>query len=159
MQKLTHKTLLNKIVLILLCMKSGFVFSQEIKPADKQYLINKTFSDSKYNPRQVSFLFTKSKNVFIRYNPVSLFFGSAMYVYQKVLSQQMGSACPYQISCSQFSKLSIQKYGLIKGIALSADRLTRCSQFAVYDISPLQINEKNQIIDSLETYKNPRHKH
>jgi putative component of membrane protein insertase Oxa1/YidC/SpoIIIJ protein YidD len=126
---------------------------------EKNLILSQEFKDASFKKRDVKFLKTKSKNVFIRYNPISLTFGAMMFFYQKQVSQQIAANCPYEISCSAFSKACIQKYGLIKGVALSADRLTRCTQFTVIDMSDLNLNRNNKIIDSVETYSHQYHKH
>ena len=89
----------------------------------------------------------------IRYNPVSLTFGGLMYFYQAILSPQISAECPYEISCSNFGKACISKYGIVKGIALASGRIMRCTKIAAIDIHPLYIGEKGMIIDNPEDYK------
>jgi len=114
----------------------------------------------KYQPRKVTYLFANRKSAIVKYNPISLTFGGLLLFYQKVISQQLASHCPYEISCSEFSRLCIQEYGLFKGVALSADRLTRCTDFSRVDMNRLWFNESMQIIDPIERYKHhKRHKH
>ncbi len=103
--------------------------------------------------KKPGFLFI-SKKKWIRYNPVNLAFGGLLFVYQSVISSQIAADCPYEISCSNFSKQSILEYGLIKGLALSADRLTRCTKLAAKDLHPLRINEKGMLIDKPSFYSN-----
>ena len=148
------------ILLVTLLLLSSGLYCQNKKIIDeKNLLLNQEFNDAAYKKRNVKFLKTKSKNVIVRYNPISLTFGAMMYFYQKIVSQQIAANCPYEISCSAFSKACIQKFGLIKGVALSADRLTRCTQFTVIDMSELNLNINNKIIDSVETYSHRYHKH
>jgi len=82
---------------------------------------------------KVEYMFA-GRSAFIKYNPVSMFFGGLMYFYQKVVSPQFSSSCLYIPSCSNFSKMAISEFGLVKGICLSADRLTRCSRLGLTDI-------------------------
>jgi putative component of membrane protein insertase Oxa1/YidC/SpoIIIJ protein YidD len=63
------------------------------------------------------------------------------------------SECPYEISCSNYSKAVIKRYGLIKGIALTSYRLMRCNRLAAIDTHPLYINKSGKIIDDPEQYK------
>ena len=91
-------------------------------------------------------------NAFTRYNPLSLTFSGMLFFYQKVVSAQIAASCPYEISCSNFSKQCIGKYGLLKGVALSADRLMRCNKIAAYDIHPLLITDDQRIHDPIEKY-------
>ncbi|MBN8702916.1 MAG: membrane protein insertion efficiency factor YidD [Bacteroidetes bacterium] len=116
--------------------------------------LSKEFPDSRFNERKVSYLFADKKNVFVKYNPVSLFFGGSLFVYQKYISKQLGADCPYEISCSSFSRQVIRTYGLLKGIPLTADRLTRCTAMAKRDFNYYHLREtSNRIIDSVETYQ------
>ena len=88
-----------------------------------------------------------------QYNPVSLFFRGAMFAYQHVLSPQLSSHCPYQITCSNFSKQAIGEFGLVKGLFLSADRITRCTRIGLMDVHPINFAEDGTIIDPPNLYK------
>lgn len=92
------------------------------------------------------------KKKWIQYNPVNLTFGGLLFLYQAVISSQISADCPYEISCSNFSKQSILQYGLIKGLAISADRLTRCTKFAAKDLHPLRISREGKLIDPPSYY-------
>lgn len=99
-------------------------------------------------------------NAFTRYNPVSLTLSGMMYLYQKAISPQLQSDCPYEVSCSAFSKVAIGEFGLVKGVAMTADRLTRCTEFTKIDILPSQVNMRTgRIIDPLEKYHHANHRH
>src|ERR1035437_2782418 len=135
----------------------SFVISSPLlaqqKLSDKDLLLKQNFYEQKFETkRKVSFLLSRKKNPIIRYNPVSLTFGGLLFVYQKVLSPQISTNCPYNPSCSSFSKNSILRYGFIKGIALSADRLTRCNSIAAKDITFLDI-KNGKIDDNPEKYR------
>lgn len=124
---------------------------EELEPAN--IILNHEFDDPAFHPRKTKYLFADKKSVIVKYNPISLAFGGLLLFYQKVISQQLGSNCPYEISCSEFSRLCITEYGLIKGIALSADRLTRCTEFTKADITPLWFNDDFRIIDPISRYR------
>jgi putative component of membrane protein insertase Oxa1/YidC/SpoIIIJ protein YidD len=119
--------------------------------ADLDTILNHNFvkPDVTYKPK---FLFIPNKKI-IKYNPISLAFGGMMFFYQKIISPQIASECPYEISCSNFSKAVITRYGLIKGIALTSYRLMRCNRLAAIDVHPLYINPAGKIIDDPEQYK------
>lgn len=148
MQRLLSKKLLAGACLLFV---SLICFSQKQK-TDKEFLIDQTFVKANFETkRKVSFLLSRKKNPLIRYNPVSLAFGGLLFLYQRWLSPQISTNCPYNPSCSGFSKNSILRYGFIKGIALSADRLTRCNNIAAHDISFLDFKD-GKIDDSPEKY-------
>lgn len=153
----------GRIIKYLMIMSSLFwgfrIYAQT--HSDVQLLNTNNFGDETFSKkREVRFLFTKSKNPIVRYNPVSLGLGGLMFVYQKYISVQIGANCPYEVSCSEFSKRCIQQYGLIKGISLGADRLMRCTRLASADLNISDINEHSgRIIDPPSYYQNSRHKH
>jgi putative component of membrane protein insertase Oxa1/YidC/SpoIIIJ protein YidD len=139
------------------------MFSLQLKAQqhlDVERLLNdQKFEKHEYDKRRVSYLFKGNKNFLVKYNPVSLVFGGLLLMYQKGISPQISVNCPYEISCSNFSKQCIQHYGLIKGLALTADRLTRCTQFTLIDLKPIQFNKRNKIIDPIQQYSLRHHEH
>ncbi|MBS1592095.1 MAG: membrane protein insertion efficiency factor YidD [Bacteroidetes bacterium] len=82
-------------------------------------------------------------------NPIAYLFKGAMLLYQNVISQQLSKICPYEITCSNYSKQAIKKYGIAKGIFLGADRLMRCNRISILDVNLSNINEHSgKIIDN-----------
>jgi uncharacterized protein len=117
--------------------------------SDISLLNDKATYEAQYEQkRTVKYLFAHKKNILVKYNPLSLALGGMLYFYQKVLSQQLGANCPYEQSCSAFGKNSIQHWGLLKGIPLTADRLMRCTKLASADIRITDINVLGKIKDS-----------
>jgi putative component of membrane protein insertase Oxa1/YidC/SpoIIIJ protein YidD len=51
----------------------------------------------------------------------------ALLFYKEVLSNQVSATCDYHPSCSSFSQGCLKEHGVIKGLFLTADRLSRCS--------------------------------
>lgn len=137
---------------------SNFVTAQNLLD-DLSLIKEQHFTKPEYDKRRVSYLFKGKKNILVKYNPVSLVFGGLLFLYQKGISPQISVNCPYEINCSNFSKQCIQHYGIVKGIALTADRLTRCTQFTLIDLKPIQFNRRNKIIDPIEQYAHKRHGH
>lgn len=89
----------------------------------------------------VSFMEAGNERFFSRINPVRLSLGGMMYVYQRFISPQLPSECLYHPTCSGFSKELIREFGLVKGVAATADRLSRCNRVAAFDIHPMHIHE------------------
>ncbi len=89
-----------------------------------------------------------------RYNPVALVLKGALLGYQKLVSEQLARSCPYEMTCSNFSKQAMQEFGLFKGLFISADRILRCNRIGLLDVSPLSINPATgAIIDSPNMYR------
>lgn len=85
---------------------------------------------------------TRNQSAFARYNPITLALTGSMFLYQNVLSAQMGRQCLYNPSCSNFSKQAIAEFGLVKGVFLTADRLLRCNRISALDLNLLNLNPK-----------------
>jgi len=92
------------------------------------------------------------RSVFARYNPLTLFFDGSMLVYQKAISEQFSAQCEYTPSCSDFSKKLIQRFGMLKGIFLSADRLMRCNGHALDENYPFRLNTSSGKIADATIY-------
>ena len=67
--------------------------------------------------------------------------------YQRFISSQLMGECIYTLSCSRYSRESLNKYGLFKGILMTGDRLTRCSGCSSRDYPSYEFNENGQIVD------------
>lgn len=143
------------IILGTLCYNS--LFSQ-LKTDEELLLQHANYAANFEQKRKVEYLF-KNKNAFVKYNPVSLLFGGALYFYQSAVSKQLGTQCPYEVNCSNFSRICIRKHGLLKGIFLTADRLTRCTRLAAMDINKnTDLRRKtNKLIDNPDDYSFKTH--
>ena len=153
----TH--VLRVFLIVSISLSSNFSAYCQLSESEAKLIENVNLVDHSFDPRKPQFM-KIGNNAFTRYNPVSLIFSGSLFFYQKVISPQLQSRCPYEISCSAFSKASIEEFGIIKGIPLTADRLTRCTQFSVIDILPSQINPRSgQIIDDVSKYRIHKHEH
>ena len=136
--------------------------AQDVK-ADIGKLLSYEVQKPEFAPVKTRFMFTGSKNVIVRYNPVSLMFGSMMYIYQGYFSKQFSSSCLYNPSCSNMSKLLIHDFGIVKGVFLSADRLTRCNRLAAAQVHPMRINPSDgKVHETSDVYRfkhDKRHTH
>jgi len=153
MLRLIRIVLLVSTLLVYLTSKS-----QENIHVNWSVINEKTEDISNYSKhfegRNVSYIFKNSKNKFIKYNPFSILLGSLLYTYQKIISDQLFTNCSYKVSCSDFAKNAIYKYGMFKGIPLSADRLMRCNKQSFLELSNEDIDFKSEkILDDLSKYK------
>lgn len=74
-------------------------------------------------------------------------FSGMMYMYQHFISGQLYGVCMYNVTCSNFSKQCIHQYGLVKGLFLSTDRLSRCTTMCLHDYPDYKINTNQLVID------------
>jgi len=99
------------------------------------------------------FLSSEKKSIWHKLNPLKYVFGSLMYMYQNLLSPQISSGCPYRLTCSNFGKRSIEKFGILKGVLLSADRLMRCNHGSISELPLVHIGKDYKIHDNPDWYK------
>lgn len=49
-----------------------------------------------------------------------------LFIYQRGASPTKGQRCPMYPSCSEYSRLAVNRYGVLMGVLKTADRLHRC---------------------------------
>jgi putative membrane protein insertion efficiency factor len=57
--------------------------------------------------------------------------------YQYLVAPLLSSSCRFQPSCSVYAIGVIQKYGVVKGVWLSAKRLARCHPWGNHGYDPI----------------------
>jgi putative component of membrane protein insertase Oxa1/YidC/SpoIIIJ protein YidD len=72
--------------------------------------------------------------------------------YKSYISEQIAADCAFNPSCSSFSYNCIKNIGLIRGLLLTADRLSRCHEDAFKHYPSSEIIN-NDIIDTHEMYR------
>ena len=103
------------------------VDGQENRDTLNGLLLNRTFSEFGYSPvvkRKI--LSFKNKKILYKVNPLTYFSAGLLFVYQNVFSEQIQASCAYEISCSQFTKLSISRFGFLKGFFIGMNQLSSC---------------------------------
>tara|TARA_Y100001958_G_scaffold60479_1_gene40737 strand:- start:286 stop:501 length:216 start_codon:yes stop_codon:yes gene_type:complete len=58
-------------------------------------------------------------------------------LYQKILSPFFPSSCRFTPTCSEYSKQSILKYGLLKGSYLGVKRILKCHPWGESGYDPV----------------------
>jgi len=82
-----------------------------------------------------------------RYNPLMYFGAAFLLVYQRVFSEQFQAECVYETSCSEYTKISIQKKGFVRGMLAGFSQVTECFRGELYEQPPIYIR-KGKIINS-----------
>ena len=62
-------------------------------------------------------------------------------LYKRFISpmfKSLGIECKYYPSCSEYTKLAIEKYGCIKGTFLGIKRIIKCNPFSKGGYDPLK---------------------
>lgn len=73
-------------------------------------------------------------------------------LYKNHFTDQIVNSCLYDQSCSTFSHGAIKNFGLIKGIFLTADRISRCNRITYAETHKAFIDTSGKIIDHWEDY-------
>jgi putative component of membrane protein insertase Oxa1/YidC/SpoIIIJ protein YidD len=148
------KLLLLLVLQLIIANLSAQDYQSDLLLIGKKSLVNT--NDFQYYKRagnNAKIMESHSHSVISKVNPLSAVLKGAMLLYQNVLSPQLSKSCAYQITCSNFSKQAIARFGIVKGMCLSADRLMRCNRIALLDINLLDIDESTgTIIDPLTRY-------
>ena len=59
-------------------------------------------------------------------------------LYQTLISPLLPSTCRFSPTCSEYSKQSLIKHGLIKGIILSVKRILKCNPWGGNGYDPVR---------------------
>lgn len=111
----------------------------------------------KLTPDKVSeshpYVFKEVAPSFRSLNPFSLAYGAGMFAFEHTLLPHFSSTCLYHPGCTKYSKISVRKFGLVRGGLLSIDRLNRCNRIGGTDIHPSQINpHTHKCTDAVPNY-------
>lgn len=96
--------------------------------------------------------FNRPSSIWQKVNPFFWVYEGSVTFYQQNISPQISANCVFATSCSRYSKLLVNHFGVIGGIILSIDRLTRCNRITVAETSPLKFNENGKIIEHIHDY-------
>ena len=60
-------------------------------------------------------------------------------IYQKLISPIFGgrAVCRFTPTCSEYTKIAISRYGLVRGIIMGARRISRCRPGGGYGFDPV----------------------
>lgn len=89
---------------------------------------------------------SKFYNLLIERNPSEKIHSRSnlLTLYQAYISSQDHDKCPYDPSCSVYMFKAIKKEGLIKGLIMGSDRLSRCNRNQEY---LYELNADHKMID------------
>lgn len=59
-------------------------------------------------------------------------------LYQKYISPHLGNNCRFYPTCSEYTKLAVDKYGIIKGSILGIIRILKCNPFSKGGVDKLK---------------------
>ncbi len=118
---------------------------------DLELILSTQYNDNQYSERKVEYGLGKDKQTL---NPIYHLFSSSMFLYQKYISPILSRECPYSPSCSMYSKELIKRFGIVKGVICTADRLTRCTQISISDKHSMNLllKQNGHIYETTDRY-------
>jgi uncharacterized protein len=133
----------------------GLIFKMFIANGQSNALIQNKILQNHFQIKENGLV---KKRIFLpvtqKYNPIQYVSSSLIYFYQNFLSEQIQADCTYDISCSQYLKLCIAKYGFLKGTAAGLNQYTKCNTNNSLNHLPYKLNDKNKIINDVVDEKN-----
>lgn len=128
------------------CVKAQPSYANDMREISAQIQKQQAVDASKY---------TRNVKMQATHNPVKKLLYIPLYVYQSIMSEQISAHCEFEPSCSNFGVQSIKVLGIIKGLFLTADRLTRCNGEAQPHAPDYLIDHyTGRVIDEPRMYKN-----
>ncbi len=132
-------------LLALTCHLNGQSSEQYIRST----LLKNTFDSYSFTPAPKRKLLDLSTKSFLsRINPANYLAAGILFVYQRIFSEQIQAQCKYVVSCSEYTKLSIQHHGLIMGSLIGLDQLSCCFPTVTVDYPEYLLNTKMQVINN-----------
>lgn len=92
---------------------------------------------------------TKNRNFFQKINPLPYVSVGLMFIYQRAITQQLDGECAYHNSCSQYTKYSVEKLGLLKGVLLGFYQLQTCFPTSFKDYPDYKVTDDLKILNQI----------
>ena len=80
-----------------------------------------------------------------KHSPLQRFLLALVRCYQLLISPLLGPRCRFHPTCSHYATESINRHGVVKGLALTSRRLVKCHPFhpGGVDLVPLGSDQAN----------------
>lgn len=141
-------SLLNKCIFIILLSLAFISALQAQTFADDLLLISNNSIKIEFKTKEAP------KMRFLqKVNPLRILYSGSLGFYQKNISVQIAANCVFAKTCSHFSKDLTNEFGILGGMVLSIDRLSRCNRISILETSPLNFDEKGKIKEIVDDYR------
>lgn len=125
MPKIVLVSILNLLILLLYHVSIGSSEPWAVPKSDHPVTLDVQFAEKKrqmFSPRH---LFTQRKVAPRESYPLNRIFD----FYERHVTTLNGSTCRYYPTCSSYTKESIQRFGLVLGLVVGAERFMRCHEY------------------------------
>ena len=91
----------------------------------------------------------KNRNFIQKLNPIPYVSVGLMFFYQRAITQQLDGECAFHNSCSQYTKYSVEKLGLIKGVLVGFYQLQSCFPTSFRDYPNYKVTNDIKILNQI----------
>lgn len=128
---------------------SIWIFAQANSSLNEK-ISKRIFSDYSYSPTaRRSFVSLKNKSIIAKLNPFTYVSGSLLFVYQRCFSEQIQANCTYEISCSNYARVSMEKHGAFLGLLMGLDQLSCCFTGVADERERCSIGKNGKVINEI----------
>lgn len=141
---------MKRLLVFLLVLNSLNLFAQQ-NDFSSQITASFVSLNSPHEHKQKRRMMYREKEEKKKNNVLKSSFAGLMFLYQNVISEQISASCKYQISCSEYTKLQIEKNGLFIGALKGFHQLMHCTHGAMEEVPPyMKANYSSKILNSVE---------
>ncbi len=141
---------LMKIALVLLFIQTEFAFAQSRANANVvELMVDYNIELSKAHLPAGRAMMSVQSSALSKWNPLGYLSAGMMFLYQRVLSEQIQANCMYQITCSEYTKKQIEKHGLLLGVLEGCNQLTNCFMGVQYQYPKYKLSAQGKIRNDL----------
>ena len=136
-------------ILVIICfLISNKVSSQNLS---NDSVLSNSFANYEYQKTPYrSVLSFKDRSIWYKINPLSYVSIGLIFAYQRFVSQQLGTECSYETSCSEYAKKSVEYHGIFKGVFLGFYQFQSCTSKVGYDHPDHNINKLGKVINPVQ---------
>lgn len=134
---------MRHFIFVLFILNSAIYFSQVGINAK---ILQKTFRNYHVEPNpKRKILNVKATTFLVKINPLTYLGAGSIFMYQRILSEQIQANCNYSVSCSNCAKIYMEKKGPIRGFLLGLNQMSCCFGGVSDDHEPCVINQEGKI--------------
>mgnify|MGYP001044601599 CR=1 FL=1 len=112
-------------------------------------LSNTLFESYEHHHKEKRSVMKTPKKGIKKLNPLPYLATGAMYAYQRMISHQLQANCAYATTCSEYTKLSIEEFGILKGSLLGMYQLQSCFPHTHLNYPDYKISKNGEILNQV----------
>ncbi len=136
--------------LIFCVFQCSYLFTQDSIREERnlnELVLNSVFSEYSTPIKKKRVLLNLSND---NVNYLTYMAAGMLFIYQNVISEQISANCTYEISCSEYTKKCIEKYGIIKGTLIGLHQLSCCVPKIEDDYCAHKLSKNGKILNTIE---------